>query len=191
MGQLLKVLFYAIAILFVYLIFAGLYKSCNSKKAELTAIENTVDGDNTSDDFEENTSEFFEEDEDEEIDYGSSETEEVENADDLFEEVEDTNYEEESDDVEESTYTPPARTNSNNSGSYLVIAGTFGSKSNAEKMVSKLRDIGYDGAEYLVFDNSSYYSVTAGRFSSKSNAAEVVQILQRNRIESYVHRRQN
>jgi len=74
-------------------------------------------------------------------------------------------------------------------GSYLVVAGSYLVRDNAAKMKRRLNGLGYNHAEIVNFDLSQYYSVLAGRFSSRSEAKEVVEILGRNNIDSYVHRK--
>jgi len=77
---------------------------------------------------------------------------------------------------------------STNNGSYLVVAGSYLVRNNADKMKRRLNRLGYN-SEIVNFDLSQYYSVLAGRFSSRSDAKETVSILKRNRIDSYVHRK--
>ncbi len=75
-------------------------------------------------------------------------------------------------------------------GSYLVVAGSYLVKSNANKMKKKLYNLGYN-SEIVNFDLSQYYSVLAGRFSSRREANEAVNILKRNGIDCYVHRKKH
>ena len=48
------------------------------------------------------------------------------------------------------------------SGDYEVIIGIFGEKSNADKQVQKLKELGYNNAHH--FSKSSMYVVSAGQF---------------------------
>ncbi len=73
-------------------------------------------------------------------------------------------------------------------GRYLVVAGSYLVKSNANKMKQRLYNLGYN-SEIVNFDLSQYYSVLAGRFSSRKEANEAVTILKRNGIDCYVHRK--
>ncbi len=73
-------------------------------------------------------------------------------------------------------------------GKYLVVAGSYLVKANANKMKQKLYNLGYN-SEIVNFDLSQYYSVLAGRFSSRKEANEAVTILKRSGIDCYVHRK--
>ncbi len=73
-------------------------------------------------------------------------------------------------------------------GRYLVVAGSYLVKSNANKMKQRLYNLGYN-SEIVNFDLSQYYSVLAGRFSSRKEANEAVSILKRSGIDCYVHRK--
>jgi len=79
---------------------------------------------------------------------------------------------------------------SSGGGSYLVVAGSYLVKDNANKMKKKLYNLGYN-SEIVNFDLSQYYSVLAGRFSSRREANEAVNILKRNGIDCYVHRKKH
>ena len=56
------------------------------------------------------------------------------------------------------------------SGDYEVIIGIFGEKSNADKQVKKLKELGYNRAYY--FSKSSMYVVSAGQFM-KTDAEKI------------------
>lgn len=90
--------------------------------------------------------------------------------------------------------TPKAKTDSSQkpkssySGRYLVVAGSYLVKDNANKMKRKLYNLGYN-AEIVNFDLSQYYSVLAGRFSTQGDAKSAVTILKRSGIDCYVHRK--
>ena len=90
-----------------------------------------------------------------------------------------------------SNYTAPRKANrANRTGRYMVVAGSFLIKDNADKMKRKLHNLGYN-AEVVNFNLSQYYSVIAGRYSDRSSAQETVNILKRNNINSYVHKKKN
>ena len=79
---------------------------------------------------------------------------------------------------------------SSGGGSYLVVAGSYLVKGNANKMKKKLYNLGYN-SEIVNFDLSQYYSVLAGRFSSRKDANDAVTILKRSGIDCYVHRKKH
>lgn len=75
-------------------------------------------------------------------------------------------------------------------GKYLVIAGSYLVKDNAQKMVSKLRKLGYQDAEIVVFDERKYHTVCSGRYSDHATASNQASLLKRKGIDCYVHTRQ-
>lgn len=89
---------------------------------------------------------------------------------------------------EEPVYSPPA-TSSSSSGDYLVIAGSFLQDANANKMVTKLQNMGYSGAEKLNFDGSAYQTVIAGRYNDNGQAVDITYQLKNRGIDCYVHKR--
>ena len=76
-----------------------------------------------------------------------------------------------------------------NDGSYMVMAGSYLLKANAEKMVKKLRSMGYTKAEVVVFPQSQYHSVVAARYSSQSAANNATADLKQRGIDSFVKTR--
>ncbi len=91
--------------------------------------------------------------------------------------------------------TPPKTAPSSSStstGEYMVIVGNFVVPTNAEKLVGKLRSMGYDGAEVVVFDFSEYHTVIAGRYSSRSQAEKIRNALRRKGYrDAYVHKKKH
>ena len=83
---------------------------------------------------------------------------------------------------------PTIRHKASKGSRYLVVAGSYLVKGNANKMKQKLYNLGYN-SEIVNFDLSQYYSVLAGRFSSRKEANEAVTILKRSGIDCYVHRK--
>ncbi len=71
-------------------------------------------------------------------------------------------------------------------GNYLVLAGTFSVKANAESMVQKLRDMGYSNASVEPFDRGAYSVALVNRFDSFDAANGLVQELKNKGVESYV-----
>ena len=79
---------------------------------------------------------------------------------------------------------------SKGSGDYLVIAGAYTIKANAEKSLARVRDLGYPNAEIVQFDFSDYYSVCVARYELKSDANSVANSLKsRHSVNAYVHKK--
>ncbi len=74
-------------------------------------------------------------------------------------------------------------------GVYMVMAGSYLLKENAEKMRSKLKSLGFNQAEIVVFPSSEYHSVVAVRYSSESKAQSAASELKRKGIDSFVKSR--
>ncbi|MBK9736076.1 MAG: SPOR domain-containing protein [Saprospiraceae bacterium] len=71
-------------------------------------------------------------------------------------------------------------------GSYLVMAGSYLLKENANKMVKKLNKLGYANAEVIIFPQSEYHSVIAVKYSSESKAKEAADMLRQKGIDCFV-----
>jgi len=82
--------------------------------------------------------------------------------------------------------TPSTKEMVGDGGTYLVMAGSYLLKENAEKMRSKLKTMGYTQAEIMVFPASEYHSVVAVRYSSESKAQAAASELKRKGIDSFV-----
>lgn len=74
-------------------------------------------------------------------------------------------------------------------GAYMVMAGSYLLRENADKMVKKLRSMGYSNAEVVVFSESQYHSVVAARYKSESGAFNASAELKRRGIDSFVKTR--
>ena len=76
-------------------------------------------------------------------------------------------------------------------GDYLVLAGSFTIKANAESHQTKLEKMGYDDSEVTLFNGGKYASVLVDRFDSESAAAELALVgeLKGKGIEAYVHKK--
>ena len=72
---------------------------------------------------------------------------------------------------------------------YLVIAGNYLIRSNADAMVNNLKKRGYNNAQVSVFDLSQYYTVIAGRYNSRARANEISANLKNLGIDNYVLRK--
>lgn len=78
-------------------------------------------------------------------------------------------------------------TSFNDSGDYLVLAGSFRIKSNAENQARKLRNLGYDDAEVALFNRGAYASVIVDRFVDLSSANDLARELKsQHGVEAYV-----
>ncbi|MBK8348787.1 MAG: SPOR domain-containing protein [Saprospiraceae bacterium] len=71
-------------------------------------------------------------------------------------------------------------------GKYMVMAGSYLLKENAAKMVKKLKTLGYEQAEIVVFQSSQYHSVVAARFASEATAQNAAAALKRKGVDSFV-----
>jgi cell division protein FtsN len=72
-------------------------------------------------------------------------------------------------------------------GAHLVVAGNFLERSNAEKHLKSIRELGYADAEILNFEISQYYTVIAGRYDDLAEARRVAKKLKdMHSIDTYV-----
>lgn len=71
-------------------------------------------------------------------------------------------------------------------GKYMVMAGSYLLKENAQKMVTKLKTMGYTQASVVVFSSSQYHSVIAARYSSETQARTTATDLKQKGIDSFV-----
>lgn len=77
-------------------------------------------------------------------------------------------------------------------GDYLVVVGSFKVKSNAENQAKKLRGMGYDESEVVLFDRGTYARVLVDRFDSQSDAQSLVSELKGKGIaDAAVHKKRN
>ncbi len=71
-------------------------------------------------------------------------------------------------------------------GQFIVMAGSYLLRENAEKMVKKLKSMGYSNAKVMVFSSSQYHSVVAAQLASQIKALEASADLKRKGIDSFV-----
>ncbi len=71
-------------------------------------------------------------------------------------------------------------------GQFMVMAGSYLLRENAEKMVKKLKKMGFSNAKTVVFSSSQYHSVVAAQHSSQAKAQEASAELKRKGIDSFV-----
>lgn len=170
----------------VALWFLTVYRSCERKKQleDTTIISSTgADDNNGYSDSEEVDDLYVDEDEDDTSNEASndtsneaSEVDDTDSADNSGEEG--TGADNESGGVFEDGEADIA-------GEYLVVAGAFISKENAEAHIRKLKQSGVD-AERRVFLGSDYHSVVIGNFDSEGAARSVAKKLG---TEAYVHKK--
>ncbi len=207
MGRILKIVIYAIILVFLYFWVMTIAKSCGSDDPVGDVVEqaeSVVDG--VGDVIDDTTDEFFEDEDDEsDTDEVASEDEDVvDDFEEDFDQGDEINYDELDEQLEddfdapveqpvkESKPAPVRKTTSTSSGSgtYMVVAGSYLVYSNAESMRDRLKRAGYN-AEIVQFDGSQYNTVIAGRYSSRSSAQSDASSLSGLGIDNYVHRRQN
>lgn len=73
------------------------------------------------------------------------------------------------------------------SGDYLVLAGSFRVRQNADIEASRIRKLGYPDAEVVLFNRGAYATVLVSRYESKSEASSLVSKLKGEKVEAYVH----
>ncbi len=74
-------------------------------------------------------------------------------------------------------------------GDFMVVAGSFASRDNAESQVNKLKKLGYKYAEAVKFDNSANTAVVVARYPYHGGAEAVVKTLKKVKIDCYVHKK--
>ena len=80
-----------------------------------------------------------------------------------------------------------ASTLGNGRGQYMVMAGSFGIKSNAEKEAERLRSLGYSNAVVEPFDRGTVYVVLADRFDDISLARNAARDLKNQHgVDTYI-----
>lgn len=203
----LKIALSGTALFLVYLWVSVLLNSCNNNKAvsqdQSDDVELLADEiDYTEDEFEgENNVRDFD------VNEGDINTEYNDGGeDDSYEEADDyISGDYTSDEPEKTRLEPkkkkPSPTKTKNSsyasnqgssyGEYMVIAGSYLLEDNANKMINKLKGMGYSNAEIVYFDQSQYHSICAGRYDSRSSAKQTSSGLKDQGIDSYVHRKQD
>ncbi len=178
-----------VAVCIIALIFL-IYKTTDllKKKDNTTAdkIENTLEEMGIEDD---ETDTYTYDDEGEIVTDDAAITGEATTSDD----AEDINYVDEEELLEEApeeeVTTPTSYDNTSARGSFLVLAGAFQYKANAEKLASKLKNLGYPDAEVTLFNRGKYAGVIVERFENVSNARSAVSKLKNNGIDAYVHKK--
>ncbi|NJL74714.1 MAG: SPOR domain-containing protein [Saprospiraceae bacterium] len=72
-------------------------------------------------------------------------------------------------------------------GDYMVLAGSFSIRENADNHVKNLKKLGYANARVEVFDRGSYAVVLVDRFETESAARKLISELKsKHNIESFL-----
>lgn len=74
-------------------------------------------------------------------------------------------------------------------GDFLVLAGSFSVKANAETMAEKIRDLGYSETVVVPFDRGKYATVLVDRFVDISEAERLAKELKGKGVSAYVHKK--
>lgn len=188
MERLPRIIMMLIAMTGIFLWVMLAFNSCGDK--DELGVEETVLVDDASDVFSDDLGEdIFGDDGDEDEDFLFSENESEEDEDDDYE----TDFTSAPQDDPEPAYTTPKktpkRTTSNSSGEYMVIAGNYLVETNANQMIRKLRNLGYNNAEIGVFERSQYHTVIASRHSSNSAAISASNDIKYKGVDCYVKRK--
>ncbi|WP_020537015.1 SPOR domain-containing protein [Lewinella cohaerens] len=72
------------------------------------------------------------------------------------------------------TPTPAVNNSTSNSGRYMVVAGSYRQRVNADNQVARLRKMGYNNTQVSLFDRGSFAVVLVDRFSSYGDAKRLV-----------------
>lgn len=164
--------------LFLILIFLGItagIQSCGNKKDEQSLEEKAEE---VADSY---TSDEFFEDEDGET-TSDEDSDDFESSDDRIDALASRSNAT----SELSTSSATTSYTSSSRGDYLVVAGNYLLEDNANKMVRKLKNLGYSGAEKVVFDLSQYHTVLAGRYSSRTEASRQGSSLKSKGVDNYI-----
>ena len=74
-------------------------------------------------------------------------------------------------------------------GDFMVVAGNFASKDNADAQVAKLKKIGFAKAEVVKLDNSATLHVIAGNYSYKGGADAALRTLKAHKVAAFVKKK--
>ncbi|MCB0706531.1 MAG: SPOR domain-containing protein [Saprospiraceae bacterium] len=72
-------------------------------------------------------------------------------------------------------------------GNYLVLAGSFEYRHNADNQAKRLKGLGYSESEVVLFNRGKYATVLVSRFDQLSEANALVTRLSGQNVEAYVH----
>nr|HMQ60260.1 SPOR domain-containing protein [Flavilitoribacter sp.] len=84
----------------------------------------------------------------------------------------------------------PRDYNSSSSGNFLVIAGSFRQKANAEAQVKRLKKSGYDQSGVETFNNGALAVAMVDRFNSYAEAEKLVAELKKKGIDAFIKKKE-
>jgi len=192
MGRLPKIILMIAAMTAIFLWISTAFNSCGTKADDL--LDDSAEFlDEVSDDdlFDDADDDIFANDSDDDLF-------EDDFADDSFvegDEADNSDYLDPEPDYTTTTSAPAVttsspRTTSSYGGEYMVIAGNYLVKSNANVMIRKLANLGYPNSDIGVFDRSQYHTVIAYRSDSYSSAMEVSNAIKRQGVDCYVKKKE-
>lgn len=181
MSRNLKIIVSIVGLCLFYLWMSTLFQSCQNKKNandDIALVNDTLDDESLLDEIDEETFE------DEEIDYtdGESTTED-------FVSFDDDPVPSNSTTTSNTTNSGYSNSSSTSSGNYLLISGNYLVDTNAEKMRTKLKNMGYANAEIAVFNGSNYQTVIANRYNDYNEALQAASNLKQKGIDCYVKKK--
>ncbi len=74
-------------------------------------------------------------------------------------------------------------------GDFMVVAGNFASKDNADALIGKLKKMGFSKAEIVKLDNSATLHVIAGSYSYKGGAEAALRTLKAHKVAAFVKKK--
>ena len=114
---------------------------------------------------------------------------EEEEADPAEEEAENPSEKIASKPVEEKVPDDFEKASSSSNGKYLVLAGSFKQKSNAEAQVKRLKKLGFDDALVTSFNGGSLAVALVGRFDNSAAANKLASQLEAKGVDAFVKRK--
>ncbi|HMR42796.1 MAG TPA: SPOR domain-containing protein [Saprospiraceae bacterium] len=84
---------------------------------------------------------------------------------------------------------PAAPAAATSKGEFLVVAGSFKLRHNAENEAKRLQKMGYTNASVETFNKGALATLVVDRFANDKDAASLVSELKNKNIPSYVHRK--
>lgn len=91
--------------------------------------------------------------------------------------------------VEEKVPSNFESTGSSSSGNYLVLAGSFKQKANAEAQVKRLKKLGFDEAQVTSFNGGSLAVALVGRFDTSTAANKLAKQVEAKGVDAFVKRK--
>lgn len=76
--------------------------------------------------------------------------------------------------------------NTSSLGKYMVLAGTFTKRANADQLANRLKSLGYTNTRVEIFDRGKYAVVLVDRFDNLDAAHDLQQRLKADGVNSFV-----